>query len=72
MSDTIIDRIEYRGINSYYGSGDIIRNNIVHNISASDDWGSTGILLSGGGSGGMVIKYITIWFMIFRALNSGR
>ena len=36
-----------RGINSYYGSGDIIRNNIVHNIAASGDWGSTGILLSG-------------------------
>ena len=35
-----------RGINSYYGSGDIIRNNIVHNIASSGDWGSTGILLS--------------------------
>lgn len=36
-----------RGINSYNGSGDIIRDNIVHNIAASGDWGSTGILLSG-------------------------
>lgn len=36
-----------RGINSYYGNGDVIRNNIVHNINTIGDMGSTGILLSG-------------------------
>ena len=35
------------GINSYYGYGDIIRNNIVHNIKSNRLNGSTGILLSG-------------------------
>ncbi len=36
------------GINSYWGSGCIIRNNIVHNIYTDYTQGSTGILLSGG------------------------
>ena len=36
------------GINAYGGYGNIIRNNVVHNISASGgDLGGTGILLSG-------------------------
>jgi hypothetical protein len=35
------------GINSFYGTGDIIRNNIVHNIKSSAGYTSTGILLSG-------------------------
>ena len=35
------------GINSYWGSGDIIRNNVVHNIRSSSGYTSTGILLSG-------------------------
>jgi hypothetical protein len=36
------------GINSYWGEGDIIRNNIVHNIHASNNlYGSNGIGLSG-------------------------
>ena len=37
------------GINSYWGSGCIIRNNIIHNIYTDYTGGSTGILLSGGG-----------------------
>ncbi|MBK9097727.1 MAG: right-handed parallel beta-helix repeat-containing protein [bacterium] len=37
------------GINSYWGSGCIIRNNIIHNINTDYTGGSTGILLSGGG-----------------------
>ncbi|MBK9097726.1 MAG: T9SS type A sorting domain-containing protein [bacterium] len=36
------------GINSYSGSGDIIRSNIVHNIKSSTGYSSVGILLSGG------------------------
>ncbi len=35
------------GINSYWGSGDIIRNNVVHKIKASGGYTSVGILLSG-------------------------
>ncbi len=35
------------GINSYWGNGDIIRNNIVHNIKSNAGYTSTGILLSG-------------------------
>jgi hypothetical protein len=35
------------GINSYWGSGDIIRNNIVYNIKSISGYTSTGILLSG-------------------------
>ena len=36
------------GINSYFGASNIIRNNIVHNISAINSYGgSVGILLSG-------------------------
>ena len=40
------------GINSYVGLGDIIRNNIVHNIKANSGYSSVGILLSGGTIGG--------------------
>jgi hypothetical protein len=35
------------GINSYWGIGDIIRNNIVNNIKSTTGYTSTGILLSG-------------------------
>ena len=44
------------GINSYAGNGDIIRNNVVHNIYASGGiYGGIGILLSGGvGSNNLV------------------
>ncbi len=37
------------GINSFWGEGDIIRNNIVHNIKSTNGYTCTGILLSGGG-----------------------
>ena len=40
------------GIDSYVGSGDTIRNNIVHNIKASVGYTSVGILLSGGSADG--------------------
>ena len=36
------------GINSYSGFGDIIRNNVVHDIKSSAGYTSVGILLSGG------------------------
>lgn len=43
------------GINSYSGLGDIIRNNVVHNIKAPGGYTAVGILLSGGsGSNCMV------------------
>ncbi len=43
------------GINSYSGNGDIIRNNVVHNIKSTAGYTSVGILLSGGsGSNNMV------------------
>jgi len=43
------------GINSYDGQGDIIRNNVVHNLRASSGYSSVGILLSGGsGNNNMV------------------
>ena len=36
------------GINSYSGLGDIIRNNVVHNIKSPSGYTTVGILLSGG------------------------
>jgi photosystem II stability/assembly factor-like uncharacterized protein len=36
------------GINSFSGNGDIIRNNIVHNIKSTSGYSCVGILLSGG------------------------
>ena len=36
------------GINSFWGEGDIIRNNIVHNIKSTNGYTCTGILLSCG------------------------
>jgi hypothetical protein len=36
-----------KGINSYWGNGDIIRNNIVHNIKGSAGNHATGVQLSG-------------------------
>jgi len=35
------------GINSYFGEGDVIRNNIIHGIKNSTSYSSVGILLSG-------------------------
>jgi hypothetical protein len=54
IMNTITDQI-ILGINSYAGSGDIIRNNVVHNLKASSGYSSVGILLSGeSGSNNMV------------------
>ncbi|MBK7377938.1 MAG: right-handed parallel beta-helix repeat-containing protein [Ignavibacteriales bacterium] len=47
---TTVGEILIPGINSYWGSGDIIRNNIVHGIKASGGYSGVGILLSGQGS----------------------
>jgi enterochelin esterase family protein len=58
MMNTVGEQI-ILGLNSFAGSGDIIRNNVVHNLKASSGYSSVGILLSGYASefGGNCIMY---------------
>jgi predicted GH43/DUF377 family glycosyl hydrolase len=58
VMNTITDQV-ILGINSFFGSGDIIRNNVVHNLKASSGWSAVGILISGisGQNGSNCIVY---------------
>lgn len=43
------------GINSYSGLGDIIRNNVIHNVRSSTGTSAVGILLSGGSGSNNIV-----------------
>ncbi len=68
---TSISEILNVGINSYYGLGDIIRNNVVHGVRSSSGYTAVGILLSGGPNGSNNMVYNNMVYDIQSSSTQG-